>query len=133
MIDLIIERLDKCRKSGHMSYMACCPAHKDKSPSLRITQRDGKILLHCLSGCSPDDILAAINLRWSDLFDDESQAAYNAAINQKTRMPRFDPLDHERTIVMLAKSDIESGKTISLEDCSRVILALERLEAASNG
>ncbi len=28
-----------------------CPAHDDRHPSLSITERDGKLLVHCHAGC----------------------------------------------------------------------------------
>ncbi len=51
------------------SFKASCPAHDDLNPSLSISPgEDGRILLHCHTGCSPDAILEAIGLGWSDLF-----------------------------------------------------------------
>lgn len=130
MIDLVLERVQKARKVSADSYMACCPAHDDKSPSMRITQRDGRVLIHCMAGCTPDDILDAIGLKWNDLYEDKWDAAKAAAFAQKTRMPRIDPLDHERTIIEIALSDDAKGKKFSMEDRARIELALERLEAA---
>jgi hypothetical protein len=46
---------------------AQCPAHDDGTASLNIgigTTRD--VVLHCHAGCKPDDILAAIGIKWSD-------------------------------------------------------------------
>ncbi len=39
------------RKVGS-SWMARCPAHKDRNSSLSITaSNDGKVLVHCHAGC----------------------------------------------------------------------------------
>jgi len=51
-------------------YIARCPAHEDRNPSLSITERDGKILLHCFAGCTPDEIVSALGLEMKDLFTD---------------------------------------------------------------
>ncbi|MBK6590648.1 MAG: DUF3987 domain-containing protein [Acidobacteria bacterium] len=48
--------------------MARCPAHDDKSPSLSITEKDDKVLVHCFAGCTPDEILSAVGLEFRDLF-----------------------------------------------------------------
>lgn len=131
MIDIIIEKLEKCRQAGYSRYIACCPAHDDKSPSLSVRQVDGKILLHCHAGCEPDAVLAALGLRWSDVFEDEWDAAYHSAISQKTKLPPVDPLSHEYTILFLANEQIERNDPLSIEDEARVKLAMERVEAAN--
>jgi len=41
-------------------WMASCPAHKDRSPSLRICEKDGKVLVHCFAGCSQGEVIAAL-------------------------------------------------------------------------
>ena len=52
-----------------MGFAARCPAHNDRNPSLSIARgADGRLLLHCWAGCKTADILAALGLRWSDLF-----------------------------------------------------------------
>lgn len=49
-------------------WTAKCPAHNDNHPSLRIaTGSDGRILVHCFSGCTAPQIVAAISLTMSDL------------------------------------------------------------------
>lgn len=47
-IDLadVLGRLAKVKKNGG-GYMALCPCHEDRNPSLSITERDGKILAYC--------------------------------------------------------------------------------------
>ena len=60
--------LEDVRKQGDR-YVARCPAHHDREPSLSIGEgADGRILLHCWAGCETRDVLAALGLGWSDLF-----------------------------------------------------------------
>ena len=48
------------RKVGS-TWMARCPAHKDRDPSLSITaSNDGKVLVHCHAGCCQRDVIAAL-------------------------------------------------------------------------
>jgi hypothetical protein len=43
--------------------MARCPAHKDRTPSLSVSERDGKVLIHCHAGCSQEDVWQALKDR----------------------------------------------------------------------
>lgn len=49
---------------------ALCPAHDDKRRSLSHSVKNGKILIHCHAGCSVEDIVIAMGLKMSDLFDE---------------------------------------------------------------
>ncbi len=49
-------------------WMALCPAHADKNPSLSIREEGGKILMFCFAGCSTEAVLAALNIDAKDLF-----------------------------------------------------------------
>ncbi|MBK8008614.1 MAG: virulence-associated protein E [Rhizobiales bacterium] len=49
---------------GHRAgatWMACCPAHDDRKPSLSIsTGKEGKVLVRCHAGCEQRDVIAAL-------------------------------------------------------------------------
>ena len=49
---------------GHRAgttWMARCPVHEDRSPSLSITRsKDGKVLVRCHAGCDQRDLIAAL-------------------------------------------------------------------------
>lgn len=50
-------------------FLARCPAHEDRSPSLSIREGEtGRVLLHCFSGCSVEAICSAMGIRVSNLF-----------------------------------------------------------------
>lgn len=71
-IQTILSRLQKVTNKGS-HYMACCPAHEDKSPSLSVSMGKQGILLKCFAGCSFGDIASAINLEPKDLFFDSNK------------------------------------------------------------
>lgn len=51
-------------------YGVPCPAHSDHRPSLFFRlKEDGRLLVRCWAGCTTDDILKALRLNRSDLFD----------------------------------------------------------------
>jgi hypothetical protein len=54
-------------KYDHRGFMARCPAHDDRTPSLAVDVGEDKpVVIHCHAGCSPEDVLDALGLRWSD-------------------------------------------------------------------
>lgn len=68
-ITLFLEKLQGVRRTGNGKYIAKCPAHADRSPSLSIKETsNGDVLFHCFAQCEFGDVLAALNLRASDCF-----------------------------------------------------------------
>src|SRR2546430_1659785 len=47
---------------------ARCPAHDDKNASLSVTERNGKVLIHCHAGCTPEAVCEARGVTLADLF-----------------------------------------------------------------
>lgn len=57
----VLGRLEAVRRSGS-GWVARCPAHEDREPSLSIgIGQEGNILLHCFAGCAFPDIIAALD------------------------------------------------------------------------
>jgi putative DNA primase/helicase len=52
----------QARRSGS-EWMAKCPAHDDRHPSLSIRESSGKPLVHCHAGCKQRDVIAALKAR----------------------------------------------------------------------
>jgi hypothetical protein len=51
------------RKAGG-AWMACCPAHDDRAPSLSIIDGNGgKVLVRCHAGCDQRDVIGALRSR----------------------------------------------------------------------
>ena len=48
MLNDILPKLDKVKVVSGKTW-ACCPVHKDNNPSMTLTERDGKVLIHCFS------------------------------------------------------------------------------------
>lgn len=62
----LANRLGGARREGN-GYRALCPAHEDRTPSLSIVEKDGKVLFICRAGCEQKAVLEAIRSRglWS--------------------------------------------------------------------
>jgi len=74
----LLAQLDNVRPRGAGKWSARCPAHPDNSPSLSVRECDRRVLMHCFSGCTIEEICAALDLTLSDLFQDapDSRTAY---------------------------------------------------------
>ncbi len=50
-------------------WVARCPAHDDRKPSLSVSQgRDGRVLMKCHGGCPPEAVCAKLGLTMADLM-----------------------------------------------------------------
>ena len=59
----------KPQKSTRSGWASRCPAHDDQSPSLSVREGDdGKTLVHCHAGCTPEDVCQQLGLGLSDLM-----------------------------------------------------------------
>lgn len=67
----LLEGVKKC--SGN-TYTALCPAHADNKPSLSVsTGSDGRILVNCHAGCSPQEVVNALGLEMKDLYPEKEK------------------------------------------------------------
>ena len=65
------------RRSGD-GWLAHCPAHRDRSPSLSIGEGDGaRVLVKCHAGCTLAAIVAAVGMTERDLFPDQANGHRN--------------------------------------------------------
>jgi hypothetical protein len=71
----VLSRVQGARPNG-TGWMAHCPSHDDRTPSLSITQGDdGRALLHCHAGCTFKAIVAALGIEERELFPSTEAAA----------------------------------------------------------
>lgn len=122
-INEFLTRFDKVKRVRDGQYVACCPAHDDKSPSLAIAETsDGRILVNCLSGCSGLDVISAVGVEWPDLFPDTVKN-YRSLVSFIGAKPRQSVDDF---VVEIAESDKKQRKQFSNEDKKRYAEALKR-------
>ena len=97
----ILSSLKNVKRSGS-GWTARCPAHDDQHNSLCVGYgRDGRALIDCKVGCEPERIVAALNLKMSDLF---------AGKQSKKRARRSIPADEPSTV---QQSDEYSSCTLA--------------------
>ncbi|MDO8908996.1 MAG: hypothetical protein Q7W55_10935 [Pseudohongiella sp.] len=130
--DKLLARLDKVKQNGTDRWLACCPAHVDRSPSLTIKQTDdGTVLVKCWSGCGAADIVQAVGLSLKDLFPDRPH--FRTPMRPGERwVPRdvIAALAHELLTSVMYCSAMAAGKQLTQDDSERLTLAASRLYAA---
>ena len=133
--DTLLARLEKVKATGQDRWIARCPAHQDKGPSLTVRElADGRVLLHCFAGCATRDVLAAIGLEFTDLFPEPLPSL--PPEKQRERREGFTASDilqalvNEITCVALAAGTLQQGGALNDEDCDRLVLAYERITGA---
>ena len=130
MIDTLLNSLDRVRETGNNRWLAKCPAHDDRSPSLSIRNADDRVLIHCFAGCDALDVVHAVGLELGDLFADRCDYQTKSS---RSRIPASDALraiDHETLVVVIIASDIRKNRTIDDEDFQRLTTAAKRIGAA---
>ena len=128
-VETLLNRLDKVRQTGPGKWIARCPAHQDKSPSLSVLDTGTRTVIHCFAGCEAEDVLAAVGLGWRDLYRDEWQASGEAAAHKRVNL-KFDPLEIERKVIAIAVARLEAGDDLNSYDLARYEIALERVKGA---
>ena len=129
--DKLLERLDRVKRVAPGKWMAKCPSHDDRNPSLGISEGDGgKIICHCFAGCATEDVLSALGMSFADLFPEKIPEPGQKA----PRVPRFNASEllrtalHESTVLFVAMSKINAGKTLADGDMDRVNQAMAILD-----
>jgi len=131
--DKILSLLNKVKRKGDNSWIACCPAHDDKNPSLVITEKNGRVLLHCFSHqCDVSDIVHAVGLELSDLFPEQLKVEGGRPI-KKRRFPAeaiLEALAEELAITEIGLAALSNGGTLNEKARARMKQASNRFTSA---
>jgi putative DNA primase/helicase len=145
-LERVLARVKGVRRTGD-EWEGLCPAHEDTVPSLSIGGKNGKVLLCCHAGCSPEQVVAKMGLTMADLFDAprEKRAAGRARRGRVVaeydytdetgrllfQTVRFEPKDFRQR---RPDPSAQDGWTWDLKGVRRVLYHLSKvLEAAARG
>ena len=138
-IQTILSKLHKVRSRGGGKWMACCPVHHDKTPSVSIKDDNGTILMKCWGcGASGVDICAAIGEDVSELFPETdysnySHSDYERSAKHRSYFPAEQVLEALQTetlvVYMIAKDIIENGITEPVKE--RLMQSVIRIRAVN--
>ena len=124
-IENLLSRLAKVKKRGQGSWVACCPVHNDRSPSMTIRElEDGRVLVHCFAGCSVDEIIGFLGMSFSDLYPPNPIENGKPLSRMFAAADVLEALAHETQIIAVAALNLDK---LTSEDRQRVILAAQRI------
>lgn len=131
-VDVLLARLEGVRARGSGRWVARCPSHHDRTPSLSIrVAGDGALLVHCFAGCAAADICAALGLELSDLFPHRNYIApsrdrYHAHAWREA----FCAIHRECLIAAVGAENVARGVELDAEDRDRLWSAAAKIRAA---
>ena len=127
----LLNRLSRVKKTGADRWMACCPAHQDKTASLSIKDLpDGRVLLHCFAGCDPDSVLAAVGLTFSDLMPERLQADFKSVRFAFSALDALRALLADLLFIRLCALSLAQGRALIESDREALHQSAYRIENA---
>jgi hypothetical protein len=139
-IEELLDRFRDVRPQGK-NWVAQCPAHDDKNPSLSISLKNRKILIHCHTGCGTKDVCAAAGLKLSDLYIMVGRDG-NPKDNKRKIAATYDYIDEDGKLLYqkvryvpksfkLRRPDGRGGWTENLDKTRRVLYHLRDVLSAT--
>lgn len=125
----LLDRLEGLKQTGPDRWLARCPGHDDKSPSLSLRRVHDRWLVHCFAGCDASDVLAAVGLSLSDLFSrplahqhKPVRTSHSHAAILALRTLRSDSL-----FVAICGERVAEGNILTAEDRDKLCAAVGRI------
>ena len=130
--DLLLPRLEGVQQrgahtKGPRSWVARCPSHGDRRPSLSVREfQDGSLSVKCFTlQCSTADVLAAVGLHPSDLFPRDLSDDYERH-HKKRRLPPapwrdiIRALHHHLSVVAIGAADMSAHRDLTEDDYATI-------------
>lgn len=118
----------KAKRNGD-GWIALCPAHEDKKPSLSISESEGgKVLTHCHAGCSSEQVWSALHLNGSGRREIAAYPYRDESGKVLYESVRFEPKDFRQR-----RPDGQGGYDWNLNGTPRKLYRLPELLAAKPG
>jgi len=126
----LLDRLERVRQTAPGRWIARCPAHQDRSPSLSVRELDGRILLHDFGGCEVGAVLTALGLEMSDLFEKPLGGGFRQVRSGIPATDRLQIIDHEVTVSCLILRDVLNERAVDECQWKRLAEAAARIGRA---
>ena len=112
---LLLSRLEHVKGRDGGPWMARCPAHRDRHPSLRVTQLDdGRVLIFCHAGCGAADVMGAVGLTLrGDLFPEGSCGTFGPSPIQRSAAISLKAIQHAALKATMLLDDVARAKVVT--------------------
>ena len=130
LANTLLDHLDGVRTTGQDRWLACCPAHEDRSPSLAIREIDDRLLIYCFAGCTAQEVVGAVGMELSDLFPDRIKLEGSKPLSRP--FPAADILramSRDIMFFIVCASDLAKGKKLDDESHNYLLAAAARFRA----
>lgn len=134
-IDRLLPRLDGIKPMGDARWLALCPSHVDKRPSLSVRETDdGTLLIKCWAGCGVAEIVGALRLHLRDLFPAKP---WTPGQQRRPLRRRWFPheamtaLEGELWLAAVLAGDIARRGTATPDEATRLTRVAARVAAAA--
>lgn len=133
----LLQRLDGLQRSG-TGWRARCPACSGRSRKLSVTERDGRVLVHCFGGCQAEEVLTAVGLAWADIMpprhwpdSPEERVRVRRAQREAGWAAALAELALEAKVVLIASQELAAARPLPPEDQVRLAQAVTRIDHAA--
>tara|TARA_R110000803_G_scaffold30935_3_gene69406 strand:+ start:722 stop:1114 length:393 start_codon:yes stop_codon:yes gene_type:complete len=121
-VEAILMMLDGVKANGKSKWVALCPVHSEKNPSMGIKEcSDGTVLINCFAcGATGVEVVESIGVGVSELFPPDSIRPAGPTRDQRAT------IETDKVIMIIYEADKRGGREQSLSDYRRYKLARER-------
>ena len=113
-VEDLLSRLQGVKGNGK-GWTARCPGHEDKQNSLSISMgQDGRVLLHCFSGCKTPDIIARIGLEMQNLFTEKPKNKRESITVAELAADKGLPSEYLKELRVVDQADLHDNKFIRI-------------------
>ena len=105
-----LSNLERFKKIGVNRYIACCPAHEDRNPSLSITQGKDRLLVHCFAGCTQAEVIDALVVL----------GLWHGKSNKSSIPYSSDELAYMRFFCLAWNGSVRNKRTVAREDTTQM-------------
>ncbi|MGB5159992.1 MAG: DNA primase [Thermoanaerobaculia bacterium] len=116
----VLDSLAGVRRTGPGRWLALCPAHEDRRPSLSVREGDdGRALLYCFAGCGAVEVLDSLGLKWGDLYPERLETYPKTGRGARRTAPpipardALEILDQEALAVAIIATRLAKGEHVA--------------------